>query len=109
MNGPFDPRAPACAWLEDDHTEDWSRGGCLDAPSGGACAYREPEDGDPYLLLVFMLLVTACDIPMRYGLKFLFDRIIFAPVRGAGSDIPKPVDAASEASNFEYEVRWCAQ
>ena len=59
MSGPFDPRAPACAWLEDGHTEDWSRGGCLDAPSGGACAYREPEDGDPYLSLVFMLIVTA--------------------------------------------------
>jgi hypothetical protein len=52
MSGPFDPRAPACAWLEDGHAEDWSRGGCLDAPSGGACAYREPEDDDPYLLLL---------------------------------------------------------
>jgi hypothetical protein len=81
MSGPFDPRAPACAWLEDGHAEDWSRGGCLDAPSGGACAYREPEDDDPYLLLLFMLIVSARDIPMRLGLGYQFYRVILAPAR----------------------------
>ena len=84
MSGPFDPRAPACAWLEDGHTEDWSRGGCNDALSGGACVYREPEDGDPYLLVVFMLIVTACNIPILYVIRYLFHRIIRAPVLGAG-------------------------
>jgi hypothetical protein len=105
MSGPFDPRAPACAWLEDGHAEDWSRGGCLDAPSGGACAYREPEDDDPYLLLLFMLIVTACDIPMRLGLKYLFDRIILPPVLGAGGAALGAADAGTRNDTVQATSR----
>ena len=110
LSRPFDSRAPACAWLEDGHTEDWSRDGCLDAPSDGACAYREPEIGDPYLLLVVMIIVTACNLPMHSGLEYLFDRITLAPVLDgtslgtAEAAPPKDATAAQAGGGFQPQT-----
>jgi hypothetical protein len=101
----YDWRAPACAWVEEGHTEDWSEDGCMGAPSAGACAFRSPDGKDPYIFLVFMFLCTVSWIPIASALAQLFGNIITAPLgRAVQQDNDYPdTDASGDDESDDAE------
>ena len=100
MDGPYDPRLPACMWVKKGHREDFTDS-CNTSPDGGYCQMREPNGNDPYIFVVFLLLVTCTLIPFEYLLEYLFDSIILAPL--ARPDKDEDEDGADEEGVEEEE------